>query len=149
MLTSRVVRRHYGWVGERRLEMDTLFAVPTHELAVTRAIRSTRDDQTAILLVTEHWGPAIHTLLWDRRLFPGRFRSFVLPGVVKVQADTLGTPVAFLRKRELLQASLDQLEAFCWKAGLGTDPMIGHGTDAIAELERLIKDAAVRRATLP
>jgi hypothetical protein len=135
------VRRHYGWVEERRCEMDALYALPAHELAAACAIQSRRqEDQVAVLLVTEHWGPAIHTLLWVQRLFPGRFRSVVLVGVVKVQADTLGAPAAFLRKRERLAASLDQLEAFCWKAGLGTERMIGHGTDAIAELERLVKD---------
>jgi hypothetical protein len=134
------VRRHYGWVEERRCEMDALFALPAHELAAACSIRSTRDDQVAVLLVTEHWGPAIHTLMWLQRNFPGRFRSVVLVGVVKVQADTLGAPAAFLHKRERLDASMDQLEAFCWSAGLGTERVIGHGTDAIAELERLVKD---------
>jgi amino acid transporter len=134
------VRRHYRWVEERRCEMDALFALPTHELAPARAIDSTSDDQVAVLLVTEHWGPAIHTLLWIQRLFPGRFRSVVLVGVVRVQADALGTSEVIRRKRERLDASLCQLEGFCAKAGLGTRRVVGQGTDTIAELERLIKD---------
>jgi hypothetical protein len=36
------------------------------------------------------------------------------------------------------------LEAFCRKTGLGTSRAIGHGTDVIAELERLIKDTVAR-----
>jgi hypothetical protein len=37
-----------------------------------REMLATPDDQVAVLLVTEHWGPAIHTFLWIQRLFPGR-----------------------------------------------------------------------------
>jgi hypothetical protein len=96
------IRRHYNWVEERRSEMDALFALPTHELASARTIPSSPDHQVAVLLVTEHWGPAIHTLLWMQRLFPDRFRSIVLIGVVKVQADALGTRDVFLRKRARL-----------------------------------------------
>jgi amino acid transporter len=138
------VRRHYNWVEQRRSEMDALFPLPTHELASARAMPSAPDHPVAVLLVTEHWGPAIHTLLWMQRLFPGRFRSIVLVGVVKVQADALGTQDVFLRKRARLEASLDQLQAFCGKEGIGTGRVIGQGTDAIAELERLIKDAVAR-----
>lgn len=134
------VRRHYAWVEEQRRDMDTLFALPPHELAPVRANPSTLDDQVAVLLVTEHWGPAIHTLLWIQRLFPGRFRSVVLVSVVKVQADALGTSEALRRRRERLDTSLCQLEAFCGKAGIGTSRVVGHSTDIIAELERLIKD---------
>jgi amino acid transporter len=139
-----VVRRHYGWVEERRREMDTLFALPAHELTSARAILPIPDDQVAVLLVTEHWGPAIHTLLWMQRLFPGRFHSIVLVGVIKLQADVLGTSEALVRKRAGLDASLDQLEAFCRKAGLGTSRVIGHSTDTIVELERLIKETMAR-----
>ena len=139
-----VVRRHYRWVEERRREMDTLFALPAHELAPARPILSTPDGQVAVLLVTVHWGTAIHTLLWMQRLFPGRFNSIILVGVIKLQADVLGTSEALLRKRAELDASLAQLEAFCGKTGLRTSRVIGHGTDAIAELERLIKDTVTR-----
>jgi amino acid transporter len=138
------VRRHYRWVEERRREMDTLFALPAHELAPARAILSTPDGQVAVLLVTEHWGAAIHTLLWMQRLFPGRFNSIILVGVIKLQADVLGTSEALLRKRAELDASLDQLEALCGKSGLRTSRVIGHSTDTIAELERLIKDTVAR-----
>ncbi|NPT61947.1 APC family permease [Paraburkholderia elongata] len=138
------VRRHYRWVEERRNEMDALFALPTHELAAARASPSTLGDQAAVLLVTEHWGSAIHTLLWIQRLFPGRFRSVVLVSVVKVQADALGAPEALRRKHERLETSLEQLEAICWRAGLGTSRMVGHSTDVIAELERLIRDSVAR-----
>jgi amino acid transporter len=138
------IRRHYNWVEERRSEMDALFALPTHELASARTIPSSPDHQVAVLLVTEHCGPAIHTLLWMQRLFPDRFRSIVLIGVVKVHADALGTRDVFLRKRARLEASLDQLQAFCGKEGIGTGRVIGHGTDAVAELERLIKDTVAR-----
>jgi amino acid transporter len=114
-------------------------------LAVRRqAILPAPDDPVAVLLETEHWGRAIHTLLWIQRLFPGRFRSVVLVGVVKVQADALGTPDAIQCQHERLDASLDQLEVYCWKAGLGTSRAIGHGTDTVAELERLVKDTVAR-----
>lgn len=138
------VRRHYRWVEERRNEMDALFALPTHELAAARASPPTPGDQAAVLLVTEHWGSAIHTLLWIQRLFPGRYRSVVLVSVVKVQADALGAPEALRRKHERLETSLEQLEAICWRAGLGTSRMVGHSTDVIAELERLIRDSVAR-----
>jgi hypothetical protein len=138
------VRLHYDWVEERRNEMDKPSALPAHERASVRAILPAPDDPVAVLLVTEHWGRAIHTLLWIQRLFPGRFRSVVLVGVVKVQADALGTPDAIQCEHERLDASLDQLEVYCWKAGLGTSRAIGHGTDTVAELKRLVKDTVAR-----
>jgi hypothetical protein len=64
----------------------------------------------------------------------------VLVGVVTVQADALGTPDALRRKHERLEASLVQLEAFCGKAGIGTSRVVGHSTDTVVELERLIKE---------
>ncbi|MFM0513760.1 APC family permease [Paraburkholderia sp. RL17-373-BIF-A] len=126
------VRRHYRWVEERRNEMDTIRSMPE------------AGEQVAVLLVTEHWGSAIHTLLWIQRLFPGRFRSVVLVSVVKVQADALGTSEALRRKHERLENSLEQLEAIYGSAGLGASRMVGHGTDAIAELERLILESVAR-----
>ncbi|MBR8165683.1 hypothetical protein [Burkholderia vietnamiensis] len=136
-----VVRRHYGWVEERRCEIDALLALPAPELAPACAIGRMAGDQVAVLLVSEHWGTAIHTFLWIQRLFPGRFRGFVLVGVVKVEAEALGTSEPIRRRRERLDASLRQLEGYCRLAGLGASRMVGHGTDTVAELERLIKAA--------
>ncbi|MEX3855579.1 amino acid transporter [Paraburkholderia youngii] len=133
-----VVRRQYDWVEDRRREMDASFALPAHEFVSACTRESISGHQVAVLLVTEHWGPAVHTFLWIQRLFPEQFRAVVLVGVVKVQADALGTPEAIWRRQECLDASLHQLEAYCSKAGLGVTRTVGNGTDTIVELERLI-----------
>ncbi|MGU7769858.1 APC family permease [Burkholderia sp. MR1-5-21] len=135
------VRRHYAWVDERRGEIDALFALPAPESAPAGAVGHAAGEQVAVLLVTEHCGPAIHTLLWVQRLFPARFRRVVLVGVVKVEAEALGAAGAIRRRRERLERSLRQLEGYCRMAGLETGRMIGHGTDTVAELERLVNAA--------
>ncbi|MEX3791306.1 hypothetical protein [Paraburkholderia sp. BR14374] len=118
--------------------MDANFALPAHEFVSACTQESISGHQVAVLPVTEHWGPAVHTFLWIQQLFPEQFRAVVLVGVVKVQAEALGTPEAIWRRQERLDASLHQLEAYCSKAGLCVTRTVGNGIDTIVELERLI-----------
>ena len=134
-----VVRRHYDWIDRRRREMDRLFALARRELDTLRPIELRQDGGTAVLLATDHWGPAIHTLLWVQRLFPGQFRNVVLVSVVEVDAGAAGAVEGLAKRTFVRDAAMTQLEGFCSKCGLTAKRVVGFGTDPVKELERLLK----------
>jgi amino acid transporter len=133
------IRRHYDWINERRREMDQQFALPQKELDQLRPIETRKEGSTAVLLATDHWGPAIHTLLWVQRLFPGQFRNVIVVSVVEVDAGAIGAVEALSRLTFVRDAAMTQLEGFCAKCGLTATRVVGFGTDPVKELERLLK----------
>ena len=134
-----VIRRHYDWINERRREVDRQFALSQAELDTMRPVETPTDGGTAVLLATDHWGPAIHTLLWIQRLFPGQFRNVIVVSVVEVDAGAMGAVEALARLTFVRDAAMTQLEGFCAKCGLTARRVVGFGTDPAKELERLLK----------
>jgi amino acid transporter len=134
-----VIRRHYDWITERRREVDQLFALPQTELDTIRPIETRAEGGTAVLLATDHWGPAIHTLLWIQRLFPGQFRNIIVVSVVEVDASAMGAVETLARLTFVRDAAMTQLEGFCAKCGLTATRVVGFGTDPAKELERLLR----------
>jgi amino acid transporter len=134
-----VIRRHYDWIEARRREVDQLFALPQVELDTIRPMETRAEGGTAILLATDHWGPAIHTLLWIQRLFPGQFRNIIVVSVIEVDASAMGAVEALARLTFVRDAAMTQLEGFCAKCGLTATRVVGFGTDPAKELERLLK----------
>jgi amino acid transporter len=138
------VRRHYQWVEERRAKMDALFATASPALSERCPIGANPQGSTAVVLVTEHWGLGVHTVLWISRLFPGRFQNVAFVSVVRVEGDILGPLDPVQQSKRRIDASLDQLEAFCAQRGMRTARVVGYGTDPVAELERLLAQALAR-----
>ncbi|MPQ67871.1 MULTISPECIES: APC family permease [Pseudomonas] len=136
-----LVRHHYAKVETLRLQMDTEFTLPAQVLATVTRIEPTPDAPTAVILATEHWGAAIHTLLWVQRLFPNRFANVVFVGIVKVEGHVWGRIDGVQRRKTRLDESMDQLEAFCAQAGISATRRIGYGTDPVAELQKLLGEA--------
>jgi len=133
------IRHHYDWINERRREMDRQFALSENELITLRPVESRKDGGTAVLLATDHWGPAIHTLLWIQRLFPGQFQNVIVVSVVEVDAGAMGAVEALVKLTFVRDAAMTQLEGFCAKCGLTATRVVGFGTDPLKELERLLK----------
>ncbi|HEX4598691.1 MAG TPA: amino acid permease [Burkholderiaceae bacterium] len=134
-----VIRHHYDWINERRHEVDRQFALSQAELDTIRPVETRAEGGTAVLLATDHWGPAIHTLMWIQRLFPGQFRNVIVVSVVEVDAGAMGAVEALARLTFRRDAAMTQLEGFCAKCGLTATRVVGFGTDPAKELERLLK----------
>jgi amino acid transporter len=133
------IRRHYDWINQRRREVDRRFALSQAELDTIRPLETRTEGGTAVLLATDHWGPAIHTLLWIQRLFPGQFRNIIIVSVVEVDAGAMGAVEALAKLTFVRDAAMTQLEGFCAKCGLTATRVVGFGTDPAKELERLLK----------
>jgi uncharacterized membrane protein len=144
LLACLRIRAHYTWVSERRRELDSQFALPQEELAAAVPVDRFEDAPTIVLLTTDHWGPAIHTLLWIQRLFPKHFRNVVFLSVIEFDARAMGAREALSGREQRLHRALSQLEAFCAKFGLSASHLVGYGTDPVLELERLVKDTMSR-----
>jgi amino acid transporter len=138
------IRRHYDWINERRGEMDRRFALSRAQLDVTRPTEERQEGGTAVLLVTNHWGPAIHTLLWIQRLFPGQFRNVVVVSVIEVDAHAVGAVETLSRRSFERDAAITQVEGFCAQWGLSATQVVGFGADPVKELERLLKQTVAR-----
>jgi len=129
------IRRHYEWVDEQHRKLDRQFVLSPREQQTATPIEPQRDGRTAVLLTTEHWGPTIHTLLWIRRLFPGRFWNIVLVRVMEIDGSTPNTEP---------DAAMIQLEGFCARNGLRAAKVVGCGTDPVGEMERLLTETVAR-----
>ena len=139
-----VVRRQYDWVDRQRQKLDQLFELPKEELAVAKSAPPDPMQATAIFLTTDHWGPALHTLLWVQRLFPGRFRNMVFVSAVQVEASAITAPETVPRRKARIERSLDQSEAFCAREGFRTARFVAYGIDPVESLEGLIKQVSAR-----
>jgi amino acid transporter len=138
------VRAHYAWVSECRRQLDAQFALREEEIAAAVPREPFKDFPTIILLTTDHWGPAIHTLLWIQRLFPGHFRNVHFVSAIEFDARAAGAAETLPRRQARLDVALQQLEAFCAKYGLSARHTIGYGTDPVQELERLVRETMAK-----
>lgn len=136
------IRRHYAWVDQKRQEMDTLFtdivaACPEAPPLAPDAARS-----TAIFLVTEHIGAAMHQLLWVQRLFPERFRNAVFVSAIEFDANALHANQALQAQFARVKHNIAALERFCAANGIASAHYVESGPDAVNVLYSLVLKAA-------
>lgn len=136
-----LIRRHYNWVDERRREMDRQFALSEDELAHVKLLETRQEGATIVLLSTCNWGPAIHTLLWVQRLFPGHFKNVHLICAVGVDARTVSVREHQARQTKNFSAAIAQVKAFCGTCDLYFSHAIAYGTDPVEELTTLAQEA--------
>ena len=141
-----LIRSHYRAVGARvarlskELELD---APPPVDLAAPEELDP--ELPTAVVLAGGYGGLGLHTLLQIPRVFPGQFRQvvFVAAGVIDAGAFKGRDEVDQLRDN--IERDLSRYVAFA-RAHLGwaatSDSAIG--TEAVAELDRLCREVALR-----
>ena len=142
-----LIRAHYRAVGRhverlsRQLELDV---PPPPELAAgTAELDPARP--TAVVLAGGYGGLGLHTLLQIPRVFPHQFEQavFVAAGVIDAGVFKGKDEVVALQHK--LEGDLAKYEAFArGHMGWAAQSELAIGTEAVAELDRLCREIALR-----
>jgi amino acid transporter len=141
-----LIRRHYRTVGtkvvalSRALQLD----VPPPDITAPPA-ELDPEKPTAVVLAGGYGGLGLHTVLQIPRVFPGQFEQvvFVSAGVIDAGVFKGRDEIDALDSK--LHGDLDRYIAFArTHLGWAADSDHAIGTDAVAELDRLCREIALR-----
>jgi amino acid transporter len=138
-----VVRSHYDQVRNALKSLDdTLINIPFQPDLKNPVPAKNSDAPTAVLIVRDFEGLAVHSLLGVARLFPGYFKNviFVSIGLIDSGRFKGTTEIESLRnmKEEDLKSFVEYANCLGWYA----EYRYALGIDLIDELERLSKSIA-------
>jgi len=141
-----LIRRHYQIVGtkvvalSRELQLD----VPPPEIAAPPE-ELDPEKPTAVVLAGGYGGLGLHTVLQIPRVFPGQFEQvvFISAGVIDAGVFKGRDEIDALDGK--LHGDLDKYVAFArTHLGWAADSDHAIGTDAVAELDHLCREIALR-----
>ena len=137
------IHRHYARVA-RAIEQATQDFAVLESKPTDVAPPLDRGKPTAAIVVGEHFGSGMHTLLWVRRLFPHTFHNFVFISVGEVDSGNFGEDEAWQQMRSRRKNLLRQFEAYCHRRDIPATSYINYGTDVTAKLaeqcDQVLKD---------
>lgn len=134
-----VVRRHYDAVRDELRKVDALLAPPLgpEEDDEPRPPKVDRSAATAIFLVGQNRGIAIHAFLWVFRMFPGHFRNCVFLAVGEVDAGAVNGQNALRSLKLRTENSLHYFVRVCARNDIAAETRSAFGPDPVEELHRL------------
>ncbi len=141
------IRAHYRAVGRK-------VALLNEELGGLSDLPPPAPDQpapemdpakaTAVVLVGGYGGLGLHTFLQIERTFPGQFRQAMFVSVGVIDSGTFKGADEIDRLRETVAAGVAKYVRFARKQGWAADSDTLIGTEAVAELDRLCREVALR-----
>ncbi len=145
LITSLVValclfiRKHYDDTKAKLREAEKLFGQAGKvEPGLPKKLDPTLP--TAIFLVDEHRGVAIHTIMWVLRLFPDHFKNFIFVSAGEVDTQSFDSEATIRTMQYKTENALCYYAGFCNQQGLQATWRIAYGTDPIAVLDDLVQD---------
>jgi amino acid transporter len=143
VLLCYVVRSHYDQVRSALKSLDeTLMNIPFHPDLKTPVPAKDPNAPTAILIVRDFDGLAIHSLLSIGRLFPNHFKNLVFVSVGLIDS---GRFKGLSEIENLSRSKEEELKSFVEFAnctGWYAEYRYSMGVDLIEELEKLCKSVA-------
>jgi amino acid transporter len=138
-----IVRSHYHQVRAalKRLD-DTLLNIPFHPDLKTPVPAKNREAPTAVLIVRDFDGLAIHSLLSIGRLFPNHFKNIVFVSVGVIDSGRFKGLSEIENLRRLKEDDLKSFVEFANCLGWYAEYRYTLGIDLIEELEKLCKSVA-------
>jgi len=141
-----LIRSHYRAVGAKvarlsqELELD---APPPMDLAAPEELDP--ELPTAVVLAGGYGGLGLHTLLQIPRVFPGQFRQIVFVAAGVIDAGAFKGKDEIDRLRDNIDRDLQKYVAFArTQLGWAAESDSAIGTEAVAELDRLCREVALR-----
>jgi len=141
-----MIRSHYKRVGakvaelSKQLELDT---PPPAELATNAELDPTKP--TAVVLAGGYGGLGLHTLLQIPRIFPGQFEQVVFVAAGVIDAGVFKGKSEIDAMRAKIDGDLAKYVAFArGHMGWAAEGDSAIGTEAVAELDHLCREAALR-----
>ena len=138
-----IVRSHYDQVrGALKSLDDTLMNLPFHPDLKTPVPAKNPQTPTAVLIVRDFDGLAIHSLLNIGRLFPNHFKNFVFVSVGVIDSGRFKGFSEIENLRRMKEEDLKSFVEFANCLGWYAEYRYSLGIDLIEELEKLCKSVA-------
>src|SRR5919108_1391523 len=138
-----IVRLHYDQVrGALKSLDDALINIPFHPDLKNPVPARNPDAPTAILIVRDFDGLAIHSLLSIGRLFPNHFKNIVFVSVGVIDSGRFKGVAEIENLRRLKEEDLKSFVEFANCLGWYAEYRYSLGIDLIEELEKLCKSVA-------
>ena len=143
ILLCYVVRSHYDHVrGALKSLDDTLINIPFHPDLKNPLPAKNPDAPTAVLIVRDFDGLAIHSLLNITRRFPNHFKNVVFVSVGLIDSGRFKGLSEIENLRRLKEDDLKSFVDFANCLGWYAEYRYSLGIDLIEELEKLCKSVA-------
>jgi len=137
------IRNHYHKVKKQAKKLDKLFYFPLE--AKPSIIPELQPDRpTAVFLIGESLGEGMHTLLSQRRMFPGYFANYVFISVGVVDVNSYESDKALLRMERKVKTRLQYFVDYSHQLGIPADSYYAFGTDPVEKLTELAKETKAR-----
>lgn len=136
-----LVKQHYEKVSIKLREIDTLLAPP---LSAKPAPDLTLDphEPTAVILISNHVGMGMHSLLWINRMFPNHFKNFIFISVGVVDVESFRGKTTLETMQQDVNKMLSYFVRYCQQHGFAARAYSGYGTDPTQELTDLSEKVA-------
>lgn len=131
-----LVKRHYRRVKSQIKKLDKLFYFPIESRF--KLIRELNPDQpTAVFLIGDSVGEGMHTLLSERRIWPGYFKNYVFIGVGVVDMNSYESDRALANMEKKVKKRLKYFVEYAHQIGVPAKSYCAFGTDPVEKLDEL------------
>ncbi|MCE9580541.1 MAG: APC family permease [Deltaproteobacteria bacterium] len=142
-----MIRNHYRVVAQKvatlSQELSLADVPPVVEVAPPLELDPTKP--TAVVLAGGYGGLGLHTLLQIPRVFPHQFEQVVFVAAAVVDAGSFKGQDELEAQRAQVEGDLDKYVAFArTHMGWAADRDFALGTEAVADLDRLCREVALR-----
>jgi hypothetical protein len=135
------VKKHYSSVEKQVRYLDKVLTLPlTGNKKAVVALDPAQP--TAVFLVSESTGQAMHTLLWVQRMFPNHFKNFLFLSVGVVDVGSYGSEQSLESMQSSIEKRLQYFINFSQEHGFAADYKVVYGNDPVEELSQLAEQVS-------
>lgn len=131
-----LIKKHYDNTEHKLEVIDTLLTAPTGEIK-QHPISLDANKATAVILIGQHRGVGVHTLLWLLHKFPDRYKNFVFITAGIVDVESFNGKNALDAMQSKVQERLNYFVSYCHAQGLAATSYAVYGTDTAEQLAEL------------
>ena len=145
--TCYFIRAHYRAVGRKVAVLNKELGALADLPPVTPGESPREMDPaqaTAVVLVGGYGGLGLHTFLQIERTFPTHFRQAVFVSVGVIDSGTFKGVEEIDKLRATVSAGVEKYARFARDQGWAAESEMMIGTEAVAELDRLCREVALR-----
>lgn len=130
-----LIKRHYNKFSKKLAQLDVQLKQPiVHPLD---KVSIDTQQPTAVILVGNSTGVAMHTLLNVIRMFPRHFKNYVFISAGIVDVESFAGQNSLEKMRSQVQENLQYFVDYCHQYGLAAEAYSSYGTDTVEELTKL------------
>lgn len=131
-----LIKRHYRRVKSQIKKLDKLFYFPIESRF--KLIRELDPSlPTAVFLIGDSAGEGMHTLLSERRMWPGYFKNYVFMSVGVVDVNSYESERTLARMEKKVKNRLKYFVEYSHQIGIPAKSYCAFGIDPVKELDQL------------